>query len=111
MIAHAALLNGDIDLYPEYTGTALAHVVKGDLSGSAEQIYKTVKDYYEKTCILTLALEPTHIEPTATPLVVLPETAVRYKLKTLSDLGPASKELEALGPKGASRIEVMDYRA
>src|ERR1700735_865772 len=60
LIAHAALLNGDIDLYPEYTGTALAHVVKGDLSGSAEQIYQTVKNYYERNLHLTL-LEPTPI--------------------------------------------------
>jgi hypothetical protein len=41
------------------TGTALAHVVRGDLSGSAEQIYKTVKDYYERNLPLTL-LGPTH---------------------------------------------------
>ncbi|MDA4805238.1 hypothetical protein NY486_04930, partial [Enterobacter hormaechei] len=44
LIAHSALLNGEIDLYPEYTGTALAAVVKGDLSGSAEKIYAEVKD-------------------------------------------------------------------
>src|SRR6202789_3057123 len=60
MIAHAALLNGEIDLYPEYTGTALAHVVKGDLS----------------------------------------ETAARYRLKTLSDLGPVSKNL-SFGAEGS----------
>jgi osmoprotectant transport system substrate-binding protein len=98
MIAHAALLNGDIDLYPEYTGTALAHVVKGDLSGSAEQIYKTVKDYYEKNLHLTL-LEPTHID-NGYAIVVLPETAVRYKLKTLSDIGPVSKNL-SFGAEGS----------
>ena len=98
LIAHAALLNGDIDLYPEYTGTALAHVVKGDLSGSAEQTYKTVKDYYEKNLHLTL-LEPTHID-NGYAIVVLPETAVRYKLKTLSDLGPVSKNL-SFGAEGS----------
>jgi osmoprotectant transport system substrate-binding protein len=98
LIAHAALLNGDIDLYPEYTGTALAHVVKGDLSGSAEQIYIRVKDYYEKNLHLTL-LEPTHID-NGYAIVVLPETAARYKLKTLSDLGPASKNL-SFGAEGS----------
>ena len=98
MIAHAALLNGDIDLYPEYTGTALAHVVKGDLSGSAEQIYTRVKDYYEKNLHLTL-LEPTHID-NGYAIVVLPETAARYKLKTLSDLGPVSKSL-SFGAEGS----------
>jgi osmoprotectant transport system substrate-binding protein len=98
LIAHAALLNGDIDLYPEYTGTAMAHVVKGDLSGSAEQTYDTVKNYYEKNLHLTL-LDPTRIN-NGYAIVVLPETAVRYKLKTLSDLGPASKDL-SFGAEGS----------
>jgi osmoprotectant transport system substrate-binding protein len=30
-IAQAALVHGDIDFYPEYTGTAMASIVKGDL--------------------------------------------------------------------------------
>jgi osmoprotectant transport system substrate-binding protein len=98
LIAHAALLNGDIDLYPEYTGTALAHVVKGDLSGSADQTYQTVKSYYEKNLHLTL-LAPTHIN-NGYAIVVLPETAARYRLKTLSDLGPASKDL-SFGAEGS----------
>jgi osmoprotectant transport system substrate-binding protein len=98
LIAHAALLNGEIDLYPEYTGTAMAHVVKGDLSGSAEQTYETVKSYYEKNLHLTL-LEPTHIN-NGYAIVVLPETAVKYKLKTLSDLGPASRYL-SFGAEGS----------
>ena len=98
LIAHAALLNGDIDLYPEYTGTAMAHVVKGDLSGSAEQTYETVKNYYEKNLHLTL-LDPAHVN-NGYAIVVLPETAVKYKLKTLSDLGPASKNL-SFGAEGS----------
>ncbi len=98
LIAHAALLDGDIDLYPEYTGTAMAHVVKGDLSGSAEQTYGTVKKYYEKNLHLTL-LDPTRIN-NGYAIVVLPETAMRYKLKTLSDLGPASKDL-SFGAEGS----------
>jgi osmoprotectant transport system substrate-binding protein len=98
LIAHAALLSGDIDLYPEYTGTAMAHVVKGDLSGSAEQTYDAVKNYYEKNLHLTL-LEPTHIN-NGYAIVVLPETAAKYKLRTLSDLGPASKSL-SFGAEGS----------
>ena len=97
LIAHSALTNGEIDLYPEYTGTALAAVVKGDLSGSAEKIYKDVKDYYEKNLQLTL-LEPTQIN-NGYAIITLPETAEKYKLKTLTDLGPASKEL-SFGAEG-----------
>jgi osmoprotectant transport system substrate-binding protein len=90
-VAHTALINGDIDFYPEYTGTALAAVVKGDLSGSAEKIYGEVKDYYEKNLKLTL-LEPTKIN-NGYAIILLPETAEKYKLKTLTDLGPVSKDL------------------
>lgn len=91
LVAHTALTNGEIDLYPEYTGTALAAVVKGDLSGSAEKIYGEVKDYYEKNLKLTL-LEPTQIN-NGYAIILLPETAETYKLKTLTDLGPVSKDL------------------
>jgi osmoprotectant transport system substrate-binding protein len=98
LIAHAALLNGDIDLYPEYTGTAMAHVVKGDLSGTAEQTYDTVKNYYEKNLHLTL-LAPTRVN-NGYAIVVLPETAAKYQLRTLTDLGPASKNL-SFGAEGS----------
>lgn len=91
LVAHTALTNGDIDLYPEYTGTALAAVVKGDLSGTADKIYGDVKDYYEKNLKLTL-LAPTKIN-NGYAIITLPETAEKYKLKTLSDLGPVSKDL------------------
>lgn len=91
MVAQAALTHGDIDLYPEYTGTALAAIVKGDLSGSADKIYGDVKSYYEKNLQLTL-LEPTKIN-NGYAIITLPETAQKYHLKTLSDLGPVSKDL------------------
>ena len=91
LVAHTALTTGEIDLYPEYTGTALAAVVKGDLSGSADKIYGDVKDYYEKNLKLTL-LTPTQIN-NGYAIITLPETAEKYKLKTLTDLGPVSKEL------------------
>jgi osmoprotectant transport system substrate-binding protein len=90
-IAHTALISGEIDLYPEYTGTALASVVKGDLSGSADKIYADVKKYYEDQLQLTL-LKPTGIN-NGYAILVLPETANKYKLKSLTDLGPASKDL------------------
>ncbi|NLS00125.1 ABC transporter [Rhizobium sp. P38BS-XIX] len=97
LVAQTALTNGDIDFYPEYTGTALAAVVKGDLSGSADKIYSDVKDYYEKNLKLTL-LTPTKIN-NGYAIITLPETAEKYKLKTLSDLGPVSKNL-SFGAEG-----------
>jgi len=90
-IAHAALTSGEIDLYPEYTGTALAAIVKGELTSDADKIYADVKTYYENQLNLTL-LEPTAIN-NGYAIILLPETAEANKLKTLSDLGPASKNL------------------
>ncbi|HEV7251621.1 MAG TPA: glycine betaine ABC transporter substrate-binding protein [Mesorhizobium sp.] len=90
-IAHAALTSGEIDLYPEYTGTALAAVVKGELTSDADQIYADVKKHYEDQLGLTL-LKPTAIN-NGYAIIMLPEKAEEFKLKTLSDLGPASKDL------------------
>jgi osmoprotectant transport system substrate-binding protein len=90
-IAHSALTSGEIDFYPEYTGTALAAVVKGELDGDADKIYQDVKTYYENELKLTL-LEPTQIN-NGYAIILLPETAEANGLKTLSDLGPKSKDL------------------
>ncbi|MBS3651284.1 ABC transporter [Pseudaminobacter sp. 19-2017] len=90
-IAHTALTSGEIDLYPEYTGTALAAVAKGELTSNADQIYSDAKKHYEEKLDLTL-LKPTAIN-NGYAIIMLPEKAEEYKLKTLSDLGPASKDL------------------
>ncbi|EBW2250221.1 ABC transporter, partial [Salmonella enterica subsp. enterica serovar Enteritidis] len=90
-IAHTALTTGEIDLYPEYTGTALANIVKGDLEGDANKIYSEVKSYYEDKLGLTV-LDPTAIN-NGYAIILLPEKAEEYKLKTLTELGPVSKDL------------------
>ena len=46
LLAHQALLSGGIDLYPEYTGTALTAVLKMDQRGSAAEVRKRVSDEY-----------------------------------------------------------------
>lgn len=90
-IAHTALTSGEIDLYPEYTGTALASVVKGELTSDADKIYADVKKHYEEQLGLTV-LKPTAIN-NGYAIILLPEKAQELELKTLSDLGPASKDL------------------
>lgn len=90
-IAHTALTSGEIDLYPEYTGTALAAVVKGELTSNPDQIYNEVKKFYEDKLQLTL-LKPTAIN-NGYAIIMLPDRAAELKLKTLTDLGPVSKDL------------------
>jgi len=91
LIAHQALVNGDIDLYPEYTGTALSAVVKGEISPDAQKVYETVKDFYSKEFKLTW-LKPTGIN-NGYAMVVRKDTADADGLKTLSDLSKVAGTL------------------
>jgi len=53
-ICQQAILSGRIDLYPEYTGTALTAILKENPQGSREQVYERVKSEYERRFQLTL---------------------------------------------------------
>lgn len=46
LLAHEAIVKGDIDLYPEYTGTAATVVLKQSASADPVRVYMTVKDAY-----------------------------------------------------------------
>lgn len=48
LLAHLALKNGQITLYPEYTGTALATVLKKPLTSEPGAVFETVATQYEK---------------------------------------------------------------
>ncbi|MCE1254798.1 MAG: quaternary ammonium transporter, partial [Anaerolineae bacterium] len=52
-IAHEALLNGQIDLYPEYTSTGLLTVLKQSPLQEPQKIFDTVKSGYEEKFALT----------------------------------------------------------
>jgi len=102
LIAHKALTTGEIDMYPEYTGTALLAVLKGEVSSDAQKVYDQVRSHYEKEWQVTW-LKPTGIN-NGYAIVVRPDTAEKYKLKTLSDLGKAAKDLViGAGPEFADR--------
>jgi len=45
-ICHQAILGGRIDIYPEYTGTALTAILKQNPEGNREQVYNRVKNEY-----------------------------------------------------------------
>ena len=46
-VIHTSIVNDEIDLYPEYTGTGLLSILKLDLMTDPDEVYKTVKDAYE----------------------------------------------------------------
>lgn len=52
-VVHTAIVNDEIDLYPEYTGTGLLSVLKMDLLTDPDEVYQVVKEEYEKQFSLT----------------------------------------------------------
>ena len=53
-ICHQAMLAGRIDIYPEYTGTALTAILKQKADGDEAEVYQRVKNEYEHRFGLTL---------------------------------------------------------
>jgi glycine betaine/choline ABC-type transport system substrate-binding protein len=81
-IAHQAMLGGRIDVYPEYTGTALTAILKEQPSSNHEQVYSRVKSEYEKRFQLTLG-RPLGFNDTFA-IEVRGEDARQLGLKTIS---------------------------
>ncbi len=90
-VAMAAILRGDIDLYPEYTGTALVTQLKAKPSKDAVANYEVVKKYYDTHYKLEwLAAAPFNdTQALATTRAI----ARKYSLTTLSDLAKAAPQL------------------
>jgi glycine betaine/choline ABC-type transport system substrate-binding protein len=53
-ICQQAMLAGRIDIYPEYTGTALTAILKQGISRDKQDVYQRVKSEYERQFGLTL---------------------------------------------------------
>ena len=47
-VIHTSIVNDEIDLYPEYTGTGLISILQMDPLTNPEEVYQTVKDAYEE---------------------------------------------------------------
>lgn len=90
-VAMAALQRGDIDLYPEYTGTALLVVLKLQPMTDRVKTYETVKREYERRYHLTW-LKPAPMNDSQA-LATTPAIAAKYGLKTLSDLAREAPKL------------------
>jgi osmoprotectant transport system substrate-binding protein len=81
-ICHQAILAGRIDLYPEYTGTALTAILKQKAEGSPQDVYRRVQSEYEQRFNLTLG-EPLGFDDTFA-IEIRAEDARRLNLKTIS---------------------------
>jgi osmoprotectant transport system substrate-binding protein len=81
-ICQQAMLAGRIDIYPEYTGTALTAILKLQVGGDKQQVYERVKREYENHFGLTLG--PPFGFNDSFALEIRGEDARRIGLKTLS---------------------------
>ena len=45
---HPGMISGEIDIYPEYTGTGWMEVLKNDLINDPNELYEQVKDAYKE---------------------------------------------------------------
>jgi osmoprotectant transport system substrate-binding protein len=89
-ICHQAILAGRIDLYPEYTGTALTAILKEKPEGSRPAVYDRVKAEYAKRFDLTLG-PPLGFDDTFA-IVIRGEDARRLQLQTLSQAAAYSPQ-------------------
>jgi len=90
-IAMEALRRGEIDCYPEYTGTALLVVLKSSLRGDPAATFAYVKAQYAQRFGLTWldAAPMNNTEALATTGPI----AARYGLRTLSDVAVKAPQL------------------
>ena len=83
-VVHTAITSGEIDLYPEYTGTGLLAILQLPMSSDAQEVYETVKAAYDEQFRITW-LDSTAIND-RNGLAVRTEVAKQYNIYTMSDL-------------------------
>lgn len=83
-VIHSSLVNDEIDLYPEYTGTGLLSILQLDLITDPQQVYDTVKEEYAKQFDLVW-LDYSQAND-GQGLVIRTSVAQELGIKTISDL-------------------------
>jgi osmoprotectant transport system substrate-binding protein len=106
--ALAALKGGQIDAYPEYTGTALTAFFKkdaADLPKDAQAAYEEAKGLFAEDGIT--AFPPTPFT-SSNEVAVTAETAQKLGLKNISDLSDKAKDLTLYGtPECRKRMDCL----
>ncbi len=92
-LAHDALLAGQIDVYPEYTGTAFTAILKHAPITNPEEVYNQTKNEYAEK--FNLALSPSLGFSNDFAILVRGKVARELKLKTISDAVPFAKNWQA----------------
>jgi osmoprotectant transport system permease protein len=82
-LAHSALIGGQIDLYPEYTGTAFTAILHHQPITDPKAVYDQVKNEYDSQ--FNLRISPPLGFDNTFAILVRGDDARRLNLKTISD--------------------------
>jgi osmoprotectant transport system substrate-binding protein len=92
-VCHQGLLSGELDLYPEYTGTAYSAILKLPPLNDADRVYAQTQQNYQQKFHLQWT-EPLGFNNTFA-MVIRGEDARRLKLKTLSEAAQYTPQWKA----------------
>jgi len=92
-ICQQSLLAGRIDLYVEYTGTALTAILHDPLESDSAAVLQRVRSEYQRR--FGLAVLPSLGFNNTFAIVVRGEDARRLHLKTISDAAPYTRDWQA----------------
>ena len=106
LLTHEALVRGDIDLYPEYTGSALTAVLKQPAITDPAQALATVRGLYSSQWKLDW-LDPLGFDNTFAMIIHGPEARAQH-IVTLSDAARAHDWHLGIGYEFAQRADGMD---
>lgn len=90
-VVHTSLINDEVDLYPEYTGTGLLTVLQMDLITDPDEVYRTVKENYDEQFDVTW-LDYSEAND-GQGLVIRTDIAEELGITTISDLQENADEL------------------
>ena len=93
LLVHKALLAGELDLYVEYTGTALTTVLNETPNGDSSAIFQRVRKAYSARFHLEVT-EPLGFENTFA-MVIRGDDAKNLHLRTISDIVPLAPKWRA----------------
>jgi osmoprotectant transport system substrate-binding protein len=93
LLVHKALLAGELDLYIEYTGTALTTVLNETPQGDSAAVYNRVKQLYADRFHLEVT-EPLGFENTFA-MVIRGDDAKNLHLQKISDIVPLAPKWRA----------------
>ena len=93
LLVHKALLAGELDLYVEYTGTALTAVLNESPRGDSSAVYNRVKQLYADRFHLEVT-EPLGFENTFA-MVIRGDDAQKLHVQKISDIAPLAPKWRA----------------